>query len=183
MNEFYDTVKARDALERYAQESMEINEFHLCAITKNRSMQSVSLEDDGSGYVWRLLTQAKEEAETEEVVFTVNGIISGMDLPPLYRVPKSMSDKPVILSQKLTISGLGASTFAESMSALREVSLTAEREFKQGTLEQWTPTTFNGFEAMESTNRYFRRVHEGDNDVALTFPKEVDPNGVLQQLS
>lgn len=93
-----------------------------------------------------------------------------------------MSDKPVILSQKITITGLGASSFTEAMSALREVSLTAEREFKQGTLERWEPSTFNGFEAMESTNRYFRRVREGDGEEALTFVREIDPKGVLQRL-
>ncbi len=51
-------------------------------------MQNVTLDDDGSGHVWRILTQAKEGVETEEVVFTVNGIISGLDLPPLYKIPK-----------------------------------------------------------------------------------------------
>ncbi len=93
-----------------------------------------------------------------------------------------MTDKPVILSQKVMITGLGASSFMEAMSALCEVSLTAEREFKQGMLEQWAPTMFHSFEALESTNRYFRWVREGDGEEVLAIVRELDPNSVLQRL-
>ncbi len=93
-----------------------------------------------------------------------------------------MSDKPVILSQKITVTGLGASSFMEAMAAMHEVSLTAEREFKQGTLEQWVPMMFHSFEAMEGMNQYFKRVREGDGKEALTIAREIDPKGVLQRL-
>ncbi|KAK0436155.1 hypothetical protein EV421DRAFT_1687174, partial [Armillaria borealis] len=86
------------------------------------------------------------------------------------------------LLQKLTITGLGASSFTEAMAAMHEVSLTAEREFKQGTLEQWAPTMFHGFEVMESMNRYFKRVREGDEEEALTIVRDIDPKGMLQRL-
>ncbi len=94
-----------------------------------------------------------------------------------------MHDKPVIMSQKVTLLGVGASAFRELIAALSEVSMTAEREFKQGALEQWTPLIVHGHKAMEITNRYFRRVREGDGEEALTIPKEVDPNSVLQKLT
>ncbi len=55
---------------------------------QNQSMQKVMLDDDGTGYMWRILTQPKDGGEKEEVVFMVNGIISSLDLPPLYRLPK-----------------------------------------------------------------------------------------------
>ncbi len=51
-------------------------------------MQQVTMNDDGTGHVWRLLKQTNKGSETEEVVFMVNGIVCGMDLPPVYKIPK-----------------------------------------------------------------------------------------------
>ncbi|KAK0460201.1 uncharacterized protein EV420DRAFT_1641529 [Desarmillaria tabescens] len=115
-------------------------------------MQKVSLEDDGTGHVWHILKSTNEGKEAKEVVFTANGIICSLDLPPLFKVPKSLSDKPSMLSQKITITGLGSRYFEEAMEEPKEVSLTAEREFKQEALKQWRPTTYHSFDAMESTN-------------------------------
>ncbi|KAK0244860.1 hypothetical protein EDD85DRAFT_785224 [Armillaria nabsnona] len=145
-------------------------------------MQQVSVVNDRSGYVWCLLTQASKREEPEEVVFMVNRIICGLDLPLVYSLPKLIADKPLIMLQKVTLTGMGASTFKDCMNAMREVSMIAEWEFKQGALEQWTPTSINGVKAMEITNRYFRRTREGDSEEPLTISKDVDPKGVLQQL-
>ncbi|KAK0435576.1 uncharacterized protein EV420DRAFT_1281668, partial [Desarmillaria tabescens] len=86
------------------------------------------------------------------------------------------------LSQKITITGLGSRYFEEVMEEPKEVSLTVEREFKQEALEQWRPTTYHSFDTMESTNRYFRRIIEGESEEVMPILKEVDPNGALQQL-
>ncbi|SJL14695.1 uncharacterized protein ARMOST_18161 [Armillaria ostoyae] len=50
--------------------------------------------------------------------------------------------------QKVTITGLRVTFFQEAMEALKEVNFTAEREFCQGELEAWTPTTFKGSNGM-----------------------------------
>ncbi|SJL16006.1 uncharacterized protein ARMOST_19520 [Armillaria ostoyae] len=113
----------------------------------------------------------------------MNGIVCHADLPPIFRVPKTTNNKPTILSQKVTITGLGATFFQEVMEALKEVNFTAEREFRQGELEAWTPTTFKGAPAMECTNRYLKQLREDLNNVAIPFPKEVDPRGALKQLT
>ncbi|PBK88315.1 hypothetical protein ARMGADRAFT_902776, partial [Armillaria gallica] len=130
---------------------------------------------------WHLLTQVSEREEPEEVVFTVNGIVCGLDLPPVYSLPKYrlIADKPLIMSQKVMLTGMGASTFKDCMYVMREVSMMAEREFKQGVLEQWTLTSINRVEAMEITNRYFTRTKEGDSKEPLTILKDVDPKGML----
>ncbi len=87
------------------------------------------------------------------------------------------------MSQKVTITGLGATFFQEAMVALKEVNFTAEREFRQGELEAWAPTTFKGVPALECTNRYLKKLREDLGDIAIPFPKEIDPRGALKQLT
>ncbi len=98
-------------------------------------------------------------------------------------IDRSSNDKLIIMSQKVTITGLNAAFFTEAMETLKELNLTAEREFKEGTLEPWTPAKFQGADTLECTNRHFRRTSADEGDVAIPFPKEVDPKGTLADMT
>ncbi|PBK81580.1 hypothetical protein ARMGADRAFT_1091187 [Armillaria gallica] len=96
----------------------------------------------------------------------MNGIICHTDMLPIFRVPKTTNDKPTILSQKVTITGLGATFIQEATDALKEVNFTVETELCQGELEAWAPMTFKDL-----------------GDIVIPFPKEIDPRGALKQLT
>ncbi|KAK0493796.1 hypothetical protein EDD18DRAFT_1356273 [Armillaria luteobubalina] len=63
-----------------------------------------------------------------------------------------------------------------------EMKLTAEREFKHGMLDKWTPSTYRGFPMFTLSNRYFRTMKEGAQHEAVPFSDDVKPVGILQCL-
>ncbi len=50
-------------------------------------------------------------------------------------IDRSLNDKLIIMSQKVTITGLNTVFFTKVMETLKELNLTAKCEFKEGTLE------------------------------------------------
>ncbi|SJL08154.1 uncharacterized protein ARMOST_11517 [Armillaria ostoyae] len=183
MNEHYNVKEARTALERYAMESAKDNKLHLNRVLKTGVLTEVVLEDGDTGFVWRLIKRDEGTGEAEEIVFVMNRVICSTDLPPVHRIPKSTNDKPIIMAQKVTITGLNATFFAEAMETIKEINLTAQREFKEGTLELWAPGNFQGVDSLECTNRYFRRLRADERDTGIPFPKEVDPKGILTDMT
>ncbi len=63
------------------------------------------------------------------------------------------------------------------------MNFTAETELRQGELEAWAPMTFKGVPAIECTNPYLKKLREDLGDIAIPFPKEIDPRGALKQLT
>lgn len=98
-------------------------------------------------------------------------------------IHRSSNNKPIIMAQKVMIMGLNAAFFVEAMETIKEINLTAQHEFKEGTLEPWTPGNIQGADSLECTNRYFRRIRTDKGDVTIPFPKEVDPKGILADLT
>ncbi|KAK0465777.1 hypothetical protein IW261DRAFT_1574768 [Armillaria novae-zelandiae] len=88
-----------------------------------------------------------------------------------------------MLSQSVMLTGLGCPAFDEAIATLQEIRLTGEREFKNGMLDKWTPSTYRGFPAFTVSNRYFQTAKEGGQYEAITFDKDVDPVGILQRLA
>ncbi len=51
-------------------------------------MSQIKLDDGDTGHVLKLIVPGGDGKESEEVVFTMNGIICHADLLPIFRVPK-----------------------------------------------------------------------------------------------
>ncbi|KAK0482167.1 hypothetical protein EDD18DRAFT_1112662 [Armillaria luteobubalina] len=86
-------------------------------------------------------------------------------------------------SEELVFVCMGVISFDEAIATLQEIRLTGEREFKNGMLDKWTPSTYRGFPAFTVSNQYFRMAKEGGQYEAITFDKDIDPVGILQQLA
>ncbi|KAK0464105.1 hypothetical protein IW261DRAFT_1575314 [Armillaria novae-zelandiae] len=182
MDEFYDVAKAKDTIQTLSEESAKTNKYHLSRIIKEGTqMMNVSLQKDDDDFVWRLVKGVAEESE--ELVFACTGVICEADLPPVIRSPGVGRDKTFMLSQSVMLTGLGCPAFDEAIATLQEIRLTGEREFKNGMLDKWTPSTYRGFPAFTVSNRYFRTAKEGGQYEAITFDKDVDPVGILQRLA
>ncbi|KAK0473082.1 hypothetical protein IW261DRAFT_1423864 [Armillaria novae-zelandiae] len=174
MDEFYDIARAYNMVQKYAEESMDTNPYHMSRIIK------VSLQKDADDFVWRLVKGSNDEAE--ELVFACTGVVCKVNLPPLVRAPSVGCDKAITLSQSITVTGLGSASFDNAIATLQEIKLTAEREFKHGMLDKWSPSTCRGFPAFTLSNRYFRAMKEGGQHKAVPFSNDVDPIGILQRL-
>ncbi len=87
------------------------------------------------------------------------------------------------MAQSITVTGLGCHTFEDATSTLKEICLIAEREFKNGMLDKWSPGTYRGFSALTFSNCYFCTVKDRDHHKEVAFSKDVDPVGILQRLA
>ncbi|KAK0502615.1 hypothetical protein EDD18DRAFT_1065268 [Armillaria luteobubalina] len=87
-----------------------------------------------------------------------------------------------MLLQSVTLTGLGCVALDETIATLQEIRLTGEREFKNGMLEKWTPSMYQGFPVFLISNRYFQMAKEGGQYKAIEFHKDIDPVGILQWL-
>ncbi|KAK0462185.1 hypothetical protein IW261DRAFT_1628710 [Armillaria novae-zelandiae] len=173
MDEFYDIARAFDTVQKHAEESMSTNCYHMSrVITEGEQMSEVSLQKDTDDSVWRLVKGNGDNIE--ELVFSCTGVMCEANLPPI--------DKAFTLSQSITVTGLGCASFNDVIATLQEMKLTAEREFKHGMLDKWTPSTYRGFPVFTLSNRYFRTVKEGAQHEAVPFSNDVDPVGILQRL-
>ncbi len=68
------------------------------------------------------------------------------------------------------------------MDTIKEINLTAQREFKEGTLKPWTPSNFQGADALECTNRYFRRIADMEGDSSIPLSRDINPKGILAEM-
>ncbi|TFK59336.1 hypothetical protein BDN72DRAFT_905949 [Pluteus cervinus] len=131
---------------------------------------------------WRLVK--KTGAEKEEVVFTIQGVIEGKELPPVFEDLKIARNKAFFLHQSLMLSGLGTTTFEESLSALTKIWTVFGRQFPEGRLMPWQAgvSAFGGAGTLTLSNRYFTKKSEAGQMQGVPFPSNVDPKKILTKM-
>ncbi|KAK0478655.1 hypothetical protein EDD18DRAFT_1114086 [Armillaria luteobubalina] len=117
-------------------------------------MLNISLQKDNNDFIWQLVK--KIDQETEELVFACTGVICEVDLPPVIRTPRS---------------------FDETIATLQEIRLMGEREFKNGMLDKWTPSTkdINPLGILQRSGK-MDITHTEDNKVQY-FKANIDSKG------
>ncbi|KAF8868435.1 hypothetical protein BD779DRAFT_1683918 [Infundibulicybe gibba] len=78
---------------------------------------------------WRLLGEGVDGEPVEELVFTIAGILSEVDLPPVEEKPSVMPRKYRFLRQGVVITGLGSPTFEAAVDLTRDIYKVFQREF------------------------------------------------------
>jgi hypothetical protein len=87
------------------------------------------------------------------------------------------------LRQGLSITGLGTPTFEDAISSAQEIYELFERQFSEGTLENWTPSKFRGQLALDMSNRYFTPKKDAGGMEHIPFDRLVDPCGILEEMA
>ncbi|TFK60499.1 hypothetical protein BDN72DRAFT_779335, partial [Pluteus cervinus] len=130
---------------------------------------------------WRLVKQTG--AEKEEVVFTIQGVIEGKQLPPIIEDLKMARNKAFLLHQSVTLCGLGTKTFEESLSALTKIWTVFGRQFPEGRLMPWQAgaSVFGGG-TLTFSNRHFTKKSEAGQMQSAPFPSNVDPKKILTKM-
>ncbi|TFK60034.1 hypothetical protein BDN72DRAFT_905317 [Pluteus cervinus] len=136
---------------------------------------------------WRLVKQKKEDdeaEEAEEVIFTLQGVVDGKNLPPILEDPKVPRNKAHFLQQSITLSGLKTTTFEETLTALQEMYTVISRQFPEGRLLPWQPgpTVLGEGGSITLSNRYFTKRSEGQQMQSTPFSTNIDPKKILTRM-
>ncbi|KAH7903798.1 hypothetical protein BJ138DRAFT_1120041 [Hygrophoropsis aurantiaca] len=173
MDEYYDYAEARESL--IDKEAAERN--------KDKSMKRYQLGQWERGLVskcipttspmsrtTRLVVTNSETKESEEAVFTLQGVLVDLDLPPLNALPR----------RSITISGLGEKSFGDAVTSLYIVHTELARHVSAGALEKWRPSDFKGFVSLDIHNQYYTLRKYADGAEKVPFDKLTDPRGLLE---
>lgn len=88
------------------------------------------------------------------------------------------------MKQSATLTGFGEEGFRNSVDSIIAIHDTFSRQFKEGELEGWYPSTFRGQPSIDIANRYFTPCGTGGEGMdVIPFDYTVDPQGVLQSLA
>ncbi|KAF8226556.1 hypothetical protein L208DRAFT_1406878, partial [Tricholoma matsutake] len=82
----------------------------------------------------RLVQIGKADNVAEEAVFTIQGILSEKDLPPVTKKVKNPS-QACYLRQGVTLVGYGTPTFEDALDATQEIYGFFDRNVQEGSLE------------------------------------------------
>ncbi|KAF9455956.1 hypothetical protein BDZ94DRAFT_1353734, partial [Collybia nuda] len=133
---------------------------------------------------WRLL-RGPDGAE-EELIFSVRGLVTAKDLPPILQRPRLSAIRYKYLRQCITISGLGTNAFDHAMATATEIYGLFDRTFSDGQLESWTSSSspsLGEFVGIDASNRYMTPRKDVPGVEHQPFPPAVDPKGLLESMA
>lgn len=87
------------------------------------------------------------------------------------------------MKQNLTITGLGAPTFTDSVKVGHEIFLLFQQQFAANELEPWRTSTYSGSHSLELSNRYFTSRRDAADGTHIPFTEIVDPRGILEEMA
>jgi hypothetical protein len=89
------------------------------------------------------------------------------------------------LRQHVVLTGLGSPTFTSTLKSAGEVFGCFDHQFSEGILDSWTSSEEQsfGFPCFNISNRYFTPAKDAVNSQKITFPKGVNPHGILHGMS
>ncbi|KAJ2914455.1 hypothetical protein MD484_g5957, partial [Candolleomyces efflorescens] len=156
MDEFYDQAKAE-----------QMDNYRVHSFTQPRA--------------WRLCVGEIEEA-LEEATFRVQGVLCGKDLPPvtLSGARSSRLRSRKYIRQHVKLTGMGSNDMIQCIQQAEAAYLKMLNHFKEGALEPWQPSMFEGKAAIEANTRYFTQASHAQASDAVDFAPYVDSNGQLK---
>ncbi|KIY62705.1 hypothetical protein CYLTODRAFT_137724 [Cylindrobasidium torrendii FP15055 ss-10] len=121
------------------------------------------------------------DGKDEEVQFTTEGAVCGIDLPPFHTIPRNRAH---ILQQSIQVTGLdgGKGLFSDGLRTIREAQLVLSRAATG--LGEWQPgecKQHRDSPSLDIGNRIFEAKTSSGADVP--FDDSVDPKGVLALLA
>ncbi|KAF8811793.1 hypothetical protein BYT27DRAFT_7017840, partial [Phlegmacium glaucopus] len=121
---------------------------------------------------------------TEEAVFTIQGVLSGKNLPPVTEKIRSTS-QACYLRQGVTLIGSGTPTFEEAINAAQEIYGIFDRNVQDTSLKSWSLSSspITQGRALDASNRYLTSKRDAPAMVSIPIPATIDPRGILKKLT
>ncbi|KAJ2924206.1 hypothetical protein H1R20_g12887, partial [Candolleomyces eurysporus] len=132
---------------------------------------------------WRLCLDGGADG-LEEACFRVQGVLCGKDLPPVILNGNKSSRLRArkFLQQNVKLTGFGNDDMLQCIKKIEGVYLKMSNHFKEGTLEPWQPSIFDGNVALEANTRLFTLASHSTAGDVVDFAPHVDPDGRLREL-
>ncbi|KAF8240169.1 hypothetical protein L208DRAFT_1234889, partial [Tricholoma matsutake] len=130
---------------------------------------------------WCLFKKLGAEEALREAIFTVQGVLTDFQLPPMEKIPNMHSSKYHFLRQSVTVSELDTPFFNNAVSAVNKIYGMFNHAFTQGALGPWNLTETDG-PSIEASNQYFTPSRPGLHLESVPFQENVDPSGVLAKM-
>ncbi|KAF9038745.1 hypothetical protein BJ165DRAFT_1352692, partial [Panaeolus papilionaceus] len=128
--------------------------------------------------MWKLV-----DAEGDEVVLRVPGILCQKELPPVTHHSDSVASRRArrYLRQQVKISGMGDDLFENAIDIIHEIYIKFSDCFDETSLEQWNPDFYDVSTALQASARYFTPASMAYGSGQVPFAPFVDPEGYLLQ--
>src|SRR6266700_5101547 len=85
------------------------------------------------------------------------------------------------MRQSVMMTGLSSPKFDEAIASVYEIQYMFKRTRMDGTMEEWTPSLFQGHLSIDVGNRYFTPRKYVLQDQQIAFSASVDPHNVLSE--
>jgi hypothetical protein len=85
----------------------------------------------------------------------------------------------MFLQQGIVITGAGLPSFDSIVPAVRALHAIFSNHLPGGRTVIYDPTTFKGYSAFSASNRYFTPAKHITSGGSLSFPRIMDPDGIL----
>ncbi|KAJ2934233.1 hypothetical protein H1R20_g2861, partial [Candolleomyces eurysporus] len=180
MDEFYSKQNAAKSLEQIIKDrdsalgaDSEANDLYL-ATTK---LANCTTRFFNQPRAWRLCIEKGPDSSLEEACFRVQGVLCGKDLPPVV-----LNGARKYLRQNVKLTGLGNEDMVRCINQIEAIYLKLSNHFKEGSLEPWQPSMFDGNPALEANARYFTQANHSAAGDIVEFAPYVDASGSLREL-
>jgi len=85
------------------------------------------------------------------------------------------------MRQSVMLTGLSSPAFDEAIASVFEIQDMFRRTAVDGTLEEWSPSTFQKHLSIDVGNRYFTPYRHALQDQQIAFSTSVDPHNILSE--
>ncbi|KAF8802342.1 hypothetical protein BYT27DRAFT_7112844, partial [Phlegmacium glaucopus] len=140
----------------------------------------------------RLIQIDMNNQVAEEAVFTIQGVLSAKNLPPIellmrgnsQTVEPRTSSQARYLCQGIGLVGYGTTTFEKAISSTQEIYGIFDRNVQDASLESWalTTSTVQG-SIFEASNRYLTLKRDTPDMQPVSISPLVDPHSILKRLT
>ncbi|KAJ7733481.1 hypothetical protein B0H16DRAFT_1732293 [Mycena metata] len=130
---------------------------------------------------WRLCRTEKNDEVADEIVFTLQGVLSKVNLVPKH-VKECAPNKLLRLSQYAEICGMGSPVFESSMVTATTIHERFAQHFCGSSLASWVPLIGPMGSVFPANNRLFTLKSDAPSEQNTDFEEGVDPVGIIERL-
>ncbi|KAJ2915584.1 hypothetical protein MD484_g4827, partial [Candolleomyces efflorescens] len=180
MDEFYSKGNAGDTLAQLIQDRNMDSRFYLSTC----EFADLTVNLFSQPRAWRLCSETGQDSTLEEACFKVQGVLCGKDLPPVNQTGSRLSRlrSRKFIRQYVKVTGFGNEDMLQCVKRIEMAYLKMSDHFKEGTVEPWQPSLFEGYVALEANTRYFTHTNHANPGDIVDFAPHVDSGGRLKDI-
>ncbi|TFY83201.1 hypothetical protein EWM64_g807 [Hericium alpestre] len=133
---------------------------------------------DGTAKV--VLRNSDPEAELEEAVWEMQGVLLDYDLPPVLHRNR-LPGKPIWAKQSVHLLGFSSSIFERATTGIAAIHHLIDSVYSVNSLRPWVPDQTEDHPSFTFSNRYVTALSQSQGHSPVPFGDVIDPQGILLQ--